>query len=235
MEIKRQQICVCGRHMCTTQVPLFQSLSTPQLTKLQSALSHRDVMAHEPIVLQGDIGHSLILVQTGMVKLIRTNSDGDEVVVSILYPGDFFGELSLFTETPHGVSAYAQVPTKLCILDKDKVEELIKDNPDIAFAFLRELSERLQDAQEHWEVSVTRSVEERLARFILEQAKLSDDNLVVLKLSRQDIAGIIGTTPETVSRKIQELAKKNIIKLLSPRRILIKDKEQLELLNGDED
>ena len=231
MAVNQIQVCACGRHMCASQVPLFRSLSAEQLVEIQKAIIHREVEADEPIVLQGDIGSSLILVQSGMVKLVRNSADGDEVIISVLYPGEFFGELSLFTETPYGISAYAQLPTRLCILDKEKVKELISENPEIAFSFLRELSERLQAAQEHWEISVTRSVEARLARFLLEQAKKSDGDIVTLKLSRQDIAGIIGTTPETVSRKIRELAKKEIIKLLSPRKIVIVDREQLMTIN----
>ncbi|MGI6038303.1 MAG: Crp/Fnr family transcriptional regulator [Limnochordia bacterium] len=226
-EVGQPMECPHCDHSCVHRVPLFRGLSGEQLAQIQGVLTHRQVEAGEYIIWQGDMAHSLMVVNEGLVKLVRINEEGQELVVTLLYPGDYFGELSLFSETAFSVSAYAQGPTKLCILHKDQLQRLIEKNPTLAFLFLGELSRRLQEAQDLWEVAVTGRVEDRLARFLWEQFQLGPGEVLELPFSRRDIAGIIGTTPETVSRNIKKMVDGGLIQLLSPRKIRLLDGEKL--------
>jgi len=159
------------------------------------------------------------------------SESGKEQLLRILTPGDFTGELALFRESTHESYAEAMVDTDVCTITQTDLQDFLMRYPSISLRILGEFSNRLALSEKQTARFATESVETRLALFLAEC--LEDDNgtnELTLPMSRKDLASYLGTTPETISRKLAELEDGGYIKQLSTRRIKIVDLEGLLLV-----
>lgn len=136
------------------------------------------------------------------------------------------GELSLFTHTPLNNNAEALESTTVCIVDGKQFEALIKRRPSIALKILKEMSIRLEKAENQIQALTVQDVEQRLAKALLTMA--DENNLVNLAISKKDLASHIGMSRETLSRKLTSFEKKGWIQQEGQRKIMILNREALE-------
>lgn len=213
---------------CIELVPIFSTLTFDEMMEVASITISRRYKKGEMVYLQGEREKKLYVIHKGSVKISRISSSGKEQVIRILGPGEFMGELSLFNDEPNTNNAEAIDDATVCIIDGDKLKNLMAKYPTIAFKVLEELSSRLKRAENLIENLGVKDVESRIAEILLE---LSDDKgHITLPIKKGDLASHLGMSQETLSRKLSYFQDKGWIELEGHKKIKILDKESLENL-----
>src|SRR5690606_12984316 len=150
----------------------------------------------------GDISDSLYIIHGGKIKVYRLSENGKEQLIRILMPGDFTGELALFSESIHDVYAEAIEGTESCSIQRSNLQSLLMKYPNISLKILSEFSNRLNQAEHQMTSFATEEAETRIALYLLQLAEENGSSSVELPMSRKDLASFLGTTPETISRKL---------------------------------
>lgn len=151
----------------------------------------------------GDDGARLLVLNRGSAKVVRTSKDGREQIVRVLNPGDYVGELTVFTNQPSSSDIIVTEDSSFCALDREHLHELLASKPQLAVRLLGDLSARLEKAEEYAESLGLSTATERLYDLLLELADGQES--FVLRQSKKDLASRIGVTPETLSRTFKKL------------------------------
>lgn len=230
-ELQMNCDCDCHCHKktgknCIEIVPIFSSLSHDEMLGIAGITSQETYEKGEMIYMAGDKGEKLQVIHTGKVKISRVSDSGKEQVIRVLGPGDFMGELSLFSPSPMTDNGEALEKTTVCIIAGKKIKGLMEKYPAIAFKVMEELSKRLEKAENLIENINLHGVEKRLAATLLTMADDKDE--VALKMSKGDFASYMGMSQETLSRKLSNFQDMGLIQLIGHRRIILLDKTALE-------
>lgn len=213
---------------CIELVPIFSSLTFDEMMEVAGITISRTYKKGEMVYSAGDKNKMLYVIHKGKVKLTRVSASGREQVISVLGPGNFMGELSLFNDEPVTNNAEALEDTTVCIIDGDKLKEIMAKYPTIAFKVLEELSTRLKRAENLIENLGVNDVETRIVEMLLDLA--DEDGKIELEISKRDLASYMGMSQETLSRKLSYFQDKGWIKLIGHRKIEILDEESLRNL-----
>lgn len=187
-------------------VPLFASLPDEQLRALVPAVTRRSAPRGSLIMAAGDPTDSLYIVISGRLKVMMSDSDGKEVILSILGPGEFFGEMGLIDDHPRSASVVAMEPCELLALTRRDFRKCLAENFDMAMAVMRGLVKRLREADRKIGSLALLDVYGRVARLLLDMAEDVDgQKIVTRRLPKQDIAKMVGASREMVSRVMKDL------------------------------
>lgn len=237
MDIKRHLLNHIHSHghksndVCVSLVPIFNHLEEEQLEEIMNLTKSIKYKKGEIIYRAGYKSNSLYIVSKGKIKIYRLSESGKEQLLHILLPGDFTGELSLFSESIHESYAEAMVETEVCTVNRSDLQDLLRKYPAISLKILSEFSKRLEQAEKQTTRFATEKVETRLALYLAELAdENSEVNEIVLPMSKKDLASFLGTTPETISRKLYELEDAGLIKQKQSRKIEIIGLEELRFI-----
>lgn len=217
---------------CIEHVPIFASLSAEERLEVAEIASSRSFQKGETVYRAGDEGGTLFVLYTGRARLFRLNANGKEQLLRVVDPGDFIGELSLFSSLPLTDNAQALEATTMCVLQGGRLKELMAKYPSIAFKVMDELSRRLEKAENRIEEISFSSVAKRIAGALLELSKGKKE--IILPMTKGDLASQLGMSQETLSRKLTELQEEGIILLRGHRRIIVQDKAELEEISLEE-
>ncbi len=229
----------CGHHvdgtvemqkMCISIVPIFNHLDTSEMSEIVKETNSVKHPRGHTIYHAGDTSDGLYIVHKGRVKIYRLSETGKEQLVRILEPGDFTGDLSLFTESVHEAYAEAMEPVELCVMSRDDFQQFILKYPAISLKVLSEFSRRLAKTEKQAANIAMETVETRIAMYLAEVADETMSKTITLPMSRKDLASHLGTTPETVSRKLADFEDNGWIKPLNNRDIEIVDLDALLLV-----
>ncbi len=216
--------------LCITKVPIFNHLSREEMEEVAGLSTSRRYQKGEIIFTPDTLTSKLYIVNKGKVKVYRLSDNGREQMIRILEPGDFLGELMLFKNTSSHGYAEALSNTDLCIIRKHDFDRLLLQRPSISLKLLEELSVRLENAENLIEQLGSYDVESRTASMLLDLSEKQGSVSVVLPFSKGDLASLIGTSQETLSRKLSHLQERGLIKLEGQRKIIIQDPEGLQQL-----
>lgn len=218
------------------QLPFFKDLSDEAISEINSLFRAQGYEAGEFIYFSGDPTVKLYVVAQGKVKLLRHASTGQEVVLGLLLPGEFFGSLSMLGEDTHPDTAQAHTTGCVLTITGDDFQKILQHHPGVSLALLEIVSARLREAREVIHQLSVSPVESRLAATLLKLAsKLGKEQnnalLIQLPLSRQDLADMTGATVETISRIMSQFRKQKLID--SGRRwVAITDRDGLKEIAG---
>lgn len=208
-------------------VPIFNHLNEEQMEKMMPRIKEAKFNKNEIIYSAGDESDTLYVVRKGRVKLYRLSASGKEQLIAFLNPGEFTGELALFREGgTYGRFAQATMDTECCTINRKDIQEFLLEHPSIAFKMLEEFSNRIETSEKQQTRYATEKVDTRIAMFILESLE-EGKSIVELPMSNKDLASYLGTTPETISRKLNEFEEAGLIKRQSNRKIKILDEDEL--------
>ena len=213
------------------RVPLFAQLSAPDLQRVVDVARERAYPKNSVILFEDDPGDALYVVATGQVKVVLIGEDGREVILSVMGPGEFFGEMSLLDDEPRSAHVIAMEESALVVLRREDFEGILSQTPAIALALLREMSRRLRRADEKVGSLVLLDVQGRVARLLLDMASEEDGERITRRLTHHTIAQMIGSSRETVSRTMRDLVDRGLI-AVQRRDIVIRDKAALEQSAG---
>jgi CRP-like cAMP-binding protein len=187
---------------------MFSGVSTEVLASIASLLIERRFPKHKTIVEEGAPGDYMYIIAEGSVKVTKLSGDGREKILELLEVGDFFGEMSLFDEAPRSASVKAMSDVRILALARNDFLHLLSRSPDLALSVIQELTRRLRQVDEQASSLSFQRVKERTMGLLLRLAKDASNHEGRRKtpvLTHQQIADMIGTSRETVTRAVKGL------------------------------
>ncbi len=202
-------------------VPLFASFPEDQLRMLTMVVTRKSAPRSTTIMAGGDPTDSLYIVLSGRLKVMMSDSEGKEVILAILGPGEFFGEMGLIDDEPRSATVMTIEPCELLSIAKRDFKKCLAENFDMAMAVMRGLVQRLREADRKIGSLALLDVYGRVARLLLDMSENVDGEKVVTKrLPKQDIAKMIGASREMVSRVMKDLQTGGYIEMRGSKIVL---------------
>ncbi len=200
-------------------IPLFSCLPEDQLEQIANRVLYQDIAKGETIFQEGDPGKGFYIVVTGKIKVFKLSVEGKEQILHIYGKGHSFGEVPVFQGKNFPASAMALEDSTILLIPRQAMVELISKSPALAMNMLADLSRRLREFTTQIENLSLKEVPARLAAYILTLANetAKDPALpskkVILPISKAQLANLIGTTPETVSRMLKKMGDAGLIEV----------------------
>ena len=211
--------------------PLFNGLPPKHLDELRRIAVEKEYHKGDTIFMDGDAGNGFYVVLAGKVKVSKISAEGKEQILHIFGPGEPFGEVPVFTGKPFPANAQTLAKSLLAFFPKTRFIALINANPSLALNMLAVLSTRLRQFTVQVENLSLKEVPERLASYLLflsrEQGNTEN---VTLPISKGQLASLLGTIPETLSRIFAKMTNEGLIKVTG-KTITLHDPEELEILS----
>jgi CRP-like cAMP-binding protein len=213
------------------RAPLFTALDEAAALSLRASMDSVKIAKGSILFKEGDDGEHLYVIIDGKLKLGTSSGDGRENLLSILGPGEMFGELSLFDPGPRTSTATAVTEAKLLSLSHEKVIPWLKQNPEVSLQLLTRLSQRLRRTNEAVGDLVFSDVPGRVAKALIDLGdrfgKTTPEGLLVNHdLTQEELAQLVGASRETVNKALADFAGRGWLKL-DGRSVLITDVERL--------
>ncbi len=194
-------------------VPLFSAFTEQQLATLLNYVQHRSYPRNVYVMQTGEETDSLYVILSGKVKVLMTDDQGREVILSMMGPHDFFGEMGILDDSPRSASVATLESCEMLRLSKAGFLNCLKENADVAMLVIRHLVKRLREADRKIESLALIDVSGRVVRLLVDMAEEVDGKLMVQRVPpKQEIARMIGASREMVSRVIKELQNKGLIR-----------------------
>jgi CRP-like cAMP-binding protein len=198
------------------RVPLFSMLTPLQAESLVEAVSKRRFKRGEVLVAQGSKSNALYIILSGRTRVVMTDSKGREVILATLRAGDYVGEMSLIDGEPHSATVVAEQQVDALVLGRDDFLRCLSENSAMSFAVMQELVQRLRKSGQQISSLALVGVYGRVAMVLLESAVADEQDALMIreKVSRQDIAKMVGASREMVSRVMKDFEEQGFIQSL---------------------
>lgn len=198
------------------RAPLFAALPISAIEDLSQRVTVRKVSAHHTVVTQDEPGDSMFLIMSGRIKVVIFGENGREVTLSILRPGDAFGEMSLFDGEARSANCIALEASTLLVLSRDDLLRHLANHPRTTLNLLGELARRLRRADDSIAQLALCDVNERLIHRLVglarEEGVDSPEGVLVRRRpTQQELANMIGSCRETISRAFNQLARDGLV------------------------
>jgi len=212
-------------------VPIFSDVDEPDLEKLATLTTRKRYPKDGVVFFENEAGDTLFMVAAGRVKVTILGDDGREIILSVLGPGEFFGEMALLDNEPRSATTIAAEDSELVSLSRADFEGVLSHNPLIMASLIKVLTSRLRHANHQISTLALLDVYGRVARVIVELGReegkrLKDGRITFQRPTHQEIANRIGTTRETVTRMLKDLQRQNLIKVNGKEIVLEADFEK---------
>jgi CRP/FNR family transcriptional regulator, cyclic AMP receptor protein len=210
---------------------LFSELDERELAQIAAVAKSRHYAKDDVIFHADESGDVFCLIREGQVKVTMISPEGKEIILTMLGPGSFFGEMALLDDEPRSATVVATETLEVVTIWRSDFLQILQENFSITRKILAELSKRLRKMSNRIESLATMDVYGRLARFFLDLAaesgkQLDNGFVAVTRPTHQSIANMIGTSRETVSRLIHDLMRQDL--LLSEGKTIYLRKTALE-------
>lgn len=198
------------------KMPLFAELDDREVAAIAGVAKTRRYAKDDVIFHADERGDVFCVIREGQVKITMISPEGKEIILSMMGPGDFFGEMALIEDEPRSATVVAIEPLEVLTIWRTDFLQILADNFSITRKILAELSRRVRRTSNKFESLATMDVYGRLARFFLDLAQqhgkvLDNGYVAVTRPTHQAIANTIGTSRETVSRLIHELMRQDLL------------------------
>ena len=202
-------------------LPIFEMLDDESLKPLTRVAMLRHIPRHTIVLNAGDRTDNIYFVLSGELKVQISDEEGREVILSMLGPGELFGEMGVLDDHPRSATVLAVDASEVVVIGQADFKRCLTENPDVSLFIMRSLTKRLRLADRHIESLALLDVYGRVARLLLESAESVDGRRVVThKFTKQDIAKMIGASREMVSRVMRDLTAQGFIQELDGQWIL---------------
>ncbi|MCF8150118.1 MAG: Crp/Fnr family transcriptional regulator [Burkholderiaceae bacterium] len=203
-------------------LPIFETLDDDCLAPLTRVSMLRNIPRNTVVLHDGDRTDNIYFVLSGALKVQVSDKEGREVILSMLGPGELFGEMGVLDDHPRSATVLAVESSEVVMIGKADFKQCLVDNPDVSLFIMRNLTKRLRLADRNIESLALLDVYGRVARLLLESAETVNGRQVVThKISKQDIAKMIGASREMVSRVMRDLLVQGLIEEEDGQLILV--------------
>ena len=204
------------RSTAIKSVPFFTQLAEGELEVIRSLATEKHYPKNAVVLSEGEMGDSLYMIQSGKVKVFISDQEGREMILKLLGPGDFFGEMSMIDKQPRSASVTTVESSVFLLLTHSNFEKCVERVPRIATLVMRVLAQRIREADKKIGTLAMMDVYGRVASTLLELSVYDNGKLMVSeKLSQQDLANMVGASREMVNRILKDLADRGFISVES--------------------
>ena len=211
------------------RVPIFSMLTPAQAESLADAVGKRRFNRGEQIVEQGKKCDALYIILAGRARVVIADKRAREVILATLHPGDYIGEMSLIDQAPHSESVEAEIQTDALVLGGQDFARCLLESQSTVSAVMKGLVGRLRSANRKIESLSLMGVYGRVADVLLERGVPGPDNIRIIrdKISRQDIAKMVGASREMVSRVMKDFEEQGFIETREDGAICVKERRSV--------
>jgi CRP-like cAMP-binding protein len=212
------------------KIPLLAELSDEEILRIKADFRIRQYAKREVVLHKGGSGDGLMFLLAGQLQVIDVTEDGRAIGLRMLAPGDFFGEIALITNSTRTASVVAMTDALVAFLPTATAMHLFSHSPSVASQMLRHLAQKIQRDSEFRALLSINNTAKRIYSFLVLMQKKNPDGTVVENLpTHQDIANMINTSRETVTRALLALTQQGIVQK-EPHRLIILQPEALQKL-----
>ena len=211
-------------------IPLFDGLPADQLDAIRQIAVEKRYNKGQTIFSEGDNTTGFFVIVDGRVKIYKVSTEGKEQILHIFEAGQSFGEVTVFTGQQMPANAQALAKTHLLLFARNAFVELVTSNPSLALNLLAIMSKKLRQFAAQIENLSLKEIPARLASYLIylsEEQGTADE--VALNVSKGQLASLLGTIPETLSRIFAKLSAQKLIRVEGPK-IFLLDREGIENL-----
>ena len=214
------------------QFSSLKALTKDELLKMADCKTSYSIKKGNPIFEEGEVTNGIYCIKDGVCKLSKLSSNGKDQIVKLVKPGELLGQRSMISDEPANLSAVALEDMEVCFIPKSEILQFFNQNNQFSMNVMKTFWGDLKEADDHMVDLAQKNVKERLAGTLiyLEETFGTDtESALRLQLSREELAGMIGTATESCIRLLSELKKNGIIDLIG-KKIKIIDKSKLRRL-----
>ncbi|MCB9450006.1 MAG: Crp/Fnr family transcriptional regulator [Anaerolineaceae bacterium] len=207
-------------------VPYFADVEPSVIQAVAQAATRQTYDANQVVFLEGEATVAVYVVQSGWLKITKLSPDGREQVLQYIGPGETINAVGIFISTPNPASAITLEPSMVWVIRREELLRMLDTHPSLARGVIQNLAQRMQHLVTIIEDLSLRTIEARVARYLLEEAP--DETLHRHRWATQaELANRLGTVPDVLNRALRNLVKENLI-AVERQRIQILDRVGLE-------
>lgn len=221
-------------HIYLRKIPLLANLTDEEMLRVRADLRVREYARRDVVMQKGGAGDSLLLLLSGQLQVIDISADGRVIGLRTLSPGEFFGEIAVINGSVRSASLVAMTPVLVALLPRNTALQLFSNSPQVANHMLRFLAEKVQrDSQFRALLSINNTARRIYAYIdLLKETAAGGIHVVENLPTHQDIANMINTSRETVTRTLLLLAQQGIVKKGTHRLIIVDPDALRKLAHG---
>ncbi|WP_374548512.1 Crp/Fnr family transcriptional regulator [Flavobacterium sp.] len=214
------------------QFSSIKALTKDELLRMADCKTSYTIKKGEPIFEEGESTNGVYCIKDGVCKMTKLSANGKDQIVKLVKPGELLGQRSMISEEPANLSAIALEDMEVCFVPKSEIMQFFNQNNQFSMYLMKTICGDLKEADDHMVSMAQKSVKERLAETLIyleDNFGKNDDGSLRIQLSREELAGMIGTATESCIRLLSELNKSGHISL-EGKKISILDKNKLKRL-----
>lgn len=211
----------------------LKALKKDELIKLADCKTSYSIKKGEPIFEEGETINGIFCIKDGVCKLSKLSANGKDQIVKLVKSGELLGQRSMISEEPTNLSAVALEDMSVCFIPKQEIMSYFNTNNQFSMEVMKTICGDLKDADDHMVSMAQKTVKERLAEtllFLEDTFGKNEDGTLHIQLSREELAGMIGTATESCIRLLSEFKKNDWIELVG-KKIALKDRAKLKRLS----
>jgi CRP-like cAMP-binding protein len=216
------------------QVTIFNTLSGEEAKEISPYFLQGKFRKKEAIFSEGDPSELFYIVKKGKVKITKLSHEGKEIILEIISPLDFFGGIAVLRGFPYPANAVAMEDTEVLKISRKNLLSILDRFPNLMYCMATNIGDRIKGSHETLKSIALEKVESRIASLLIKLSdkageKTPEGTAINMKLTKQDLAEMVGTTVETSIRTMSKLSKSGLVSVKAGR-IIIKDLERLKSL-----
>lgn len=211
----------------------LKALNKDELLKMSECKVSYTIKKGEPIFEEGESTNGIYCVKDGVCKLSKLSANGKDQIVKLVKPGELLGQRSMISDEPANLSAIALEDMQVCFIPKSEILQFFNQNNQFSMNVMKTICGDLKEADDHMVSLAQKNVKERLAETLLyleDNFGKNDDGTLHIQLSREELAGMIGTATESCIRLLSEFNKSGYVELIG-KKIAILDRTKLKRLS----
>ncbi|MFN4199368.1 MAG: Crp/Fnr family transcriptional regulator [Flavobacterium sp.] len=211
----------------------LKALNKEELLKMASCKASYTIKKGEPIFEEGESVNGIYCVKDGVCKLSKLSANGKDQIVKLVKPGELLGQRSMISDEPANLTAVALEDMEVCFIPKKEILQFFNNNNQFSMNVMKTICGDLKEADDQTVSMAQKTVKERLAETLIyleETFGKNVDGSLRIQLSREELAGMIGTATESCIRLLSEFNKNGLIEL-NGKRISLLDRTKLKRLS----
>jgi CRP-like cAMP-binding protein len=215
------------------QFSSLKALKKEELLKMADCKTSYTIKKGNPIFEEGETLKGIFCIKDGVCKLSKLSSNGKDQIVKLVKPGELLGQRSMISDEVANLSAVALEDMEVCFIPKIEIINFFNENNEFSMNLMRTICGDLKDADDHMVSMAQKTVKARLAEtlvYLLETFGKNEDDSLRIQLSREELAGMIGTATESCIRLLSDFNKLGLIELVG-KKIVLKDVSKLKKLS----
>lgn len=215
------------------QFSSLKALNKEELLRMAECKTSYTIKKGEPIFEEGEVTNGIYCIKDGVCKLSKLSDNGKDQIVKLVKPGELLGQRSMISDEPANLSAVALEDMEVCFIPRSEVMQFFTQNNQFSMNVMSTICDDLKGADDHMVNMAQKTVRQRLAETLIyleDTFGKNDDGTLRIQLSREELAGMIGTATESCIRLLSELNKSDYIELIG-KKIKIVDKNKLKRLS----